>query len=322
MKCINNKILQPLLFFLIITILSTGCSQKTTSPVTDYEKKNYTVAYESVELFATDLCVCNEEILLESFDSTQKFHAVALFDLTEQRMIHANNIHERLHPASTTKIMTLYLALKHGNLADTVTISKNAVSVPSDSSVAGFSEGDQLPLKDVLYSLMLPSGNDSAVAIAEHISGDVESFVALMNKEAYTLGATNTNFVNPHGYPDSAHYTTAYDLYLIFNECISNEQFKEIVGTASYTAAVTTKDGSQKTMTWNQSNQLVNGTLEAPKGVTVIGGKTGTTTESGACLVLYSENSASEGYISIIMGAVTRPVLYDHMVRLISAIEL
>ena len=114
------------------------------------------------------------------------------------------------------KILTLYLALKYGTLSDIVTVSDNAVAVPSDSSVAGLRSGVQLTLEDLLYGLMLPSGNDSAVAIAEHISGSVDAFVELMNKEANALGATNSHFVNPHGYHDENHYTTAYDLYLSF----------------------------------------------------------------------------------------------------------
>ena len=97
------------------------------------------------------------------------------------------------------------------------------MAVPSDSSVAGLRSGVQLTLEDLLYGLMLPSGNDSAVAIAEHISGSVDAFVELMNKEANALGATNSHFVNPHGYHDENHYTTAYDLYLIFNQGILNQ---------------------------------------------------------------------------------------------------
>ena len=101
---------------------------------------------------------------------------------------------------------------------------------------------------------MLPSVNDSAVAIAEHISGSVDAFVQLMNQEAHALGATNSHFVNPHGYHDKDHYTTAYDLYLIFNQGIQNEKFVDIISSPSYTTDIKEPDGSVRSVTWRQSN--------------------------------------------------------------------
>ncbi len=320
MKCIDKKFRRLLVLLLVMLFAFTGCKKQESLPVTAYESDAYQHSLECMDFYADALCVSNEEIQLDTFKPQESFHAAALFDMEEKEVCYADHIHKRLEPASTTKLLTLYTALKYGNLTDTVTISSTATSVPSDSSVAGFSTGDQLTFEDLLYSLMLPSGNDSAVAVAEYISGDVDAFVQLMNKEARNLGATNTNFVNPHGYPAPNHYTTAYDLYLIINQCIQNDIFKEIVSSASHTAKVTTADGSEKTMKWQQSNQLVNGSVEVPKGVTVIGGKTGTTDEAGACLVLYSENSASKGFISIIMGAESKSVLYENMTKLIAAI--
>ena len=225
------------------------------------------------------------------------------------------------------------------------------MAVPSDSSVAGLRSGEQLTLEDLLYGLMLPSGNDSAVAIAEHISGSVDAFVELMNKEANALGATNSHFVNPHGYNDSHHdihedsqsanalgatnshfvnphgyhdenhYTTAYDLYLIFNQGILNQRFIDIISSATYTTDIKEPDGSTRSVTWKQSNLFVNGTRTAPENVTVIGGKTGTTDEAGACLVLYEQDSQSRPYISIVMGAESKNALYNTMDSLLSAIS-
>ena len=185
------------------------------------------------ELFANQLCVSNENVSLNDFEVASSLHAAALFGVDQKKVFLSEHMHDRLFPASTTKILTLYLALKYGTLSDEVTVSKNAVSVPSDSSVAGLREGEQLTLEDLLYGLMLPSGNDSAVAIAEHISGSVDAFVQLMNQEANALGATNSHFVNPHGYHDKDHYTTAYDLYLIFNQGIQNEKFVDIISSPS-----------------------------------------------------------------------------------------
>ena len=180
--------------------------------------------------------------------------------------------------------------------------------------------GDQLTLEDALYALMLPSGNDSAVAIAEHISGTEEEFVRLMNEEANKMGATNTHFVNAHGYQDKEHYTTAYDMYLFLKEALKNETFVEIISAKSYSAYVVSKDGSTRKMTWNQSNKFVNGQRSTPSGITIIGGKTGTTYDAGACLALYGKDSNDKSYIAIIMGASSPRNLYDNMTFLWAAI--
>ena len=105
-----------------------------------------------------------------------------------------------------------YVALKNGNLDDVVTVSANAANQASDSSVCELKEGDKITLRDLLYGLMLRSGNDAAVAIAEHISGSSEEFVVLMNAEAKALGATGSHFVTPNGLHDEEHYSTVYDM--------------------------------------------------------------------------------------------------------------
>lgn len=320
MRCIDKK-RRLLSIILIIVILSAGCISKKEKLVTEYETTNYdTYLYEG-ELFASQLCVSDTNVPLNDFEAASSLHAGALFGMSQQKVFYSEQIHDRLFPASTTKILTLYLALKYGTLSDIVTVSDNAVAVPSDSSVAGLRSGVQLTLEDLLYGLMLPSGTDSAVAIAEHISGSVDAFVELMNKEANALGATNSHFVNPHGYHDENHYTTAYDLYLIFNQGILNQKFIDIISSATYTTDIKEPDGSTRSVTWKQSNLFVNGTRTAPENVTVIGGKTGTTDEAGACLVLYEQDSQSRPYISIVMGAESKNALYNTMDSLLSTIS-
>lgn len=285
-----------------------------------YETLAYNTTVYQAELFATDLCVTNEEVEFESFYTNDDFPGALLFNLKEQEILYAEHVHERLYPASTTKLMTTYLALKYGKLSDMVTVSKKAVDVPSDSSKAYLEVGDQLTLEDLLYSLMLPSGNDSAIAVAEHISGTTEEFVQLMNEEVQKIGATNTHFMNPHGYHDDEHYTTAYDLYLILNECIKYDEFVELISATKRAAVITEADGTQRNVTWSQSNKFVNGSRDIPKGVTIIGGKTGTTYEAGYCLVLYGKDSAGTPYISVIMGSTSSRNLYDNMYFLWAAI--
>ena len=325
-KCINKKRrrrrkrrtgLFLVLILIVGVLIGSFLLKQNEAPVASYEKDNYSSSIYQAALKIDDLCVASDNISSDEFQSEDEFHASALFQVDDAEVVHAKDIHEKLYPASTTKILTAYLALKYGNLEDTITISENAVGVPLDSSRAGLRTGDQLTLEALLYGLMLPSGNDSAVAIAEHISGNVEDFAKLMNTEAKILGATNSNFINPHGYQDENHYTTAYDLYLIFNECIKYEKFQEIVSSSEYHTKITQKNGTYREVTWKQSNQYVNGTHSIPENVNVIGGKTGTTDEAGACLILFSKRNDTP-YISIIMGADSKAVLYENMSELIS----
>jgi D-alanyl-D-alanine carboxypeptidase (penicillin-binding protein 5/6) len=124
-----------------------------------------------------------------------------------------------------------------------------------------------------------------------------------MNNEALALGASDSHFVNPNGMPDEDHYTTVYDMYLIFKEAIRYAEFVEIIQTVSHTAVYSDASGNEVNNVWNNTNRYINGTKEAPDGITVIGGKTGTTGAAGYCLVLYSQNEAGEDIISIVFKA-------------------
>jgi len=155
-----------------------------------------------------------------------------LMEMNTGRVLYAKNPHEKMPMASTTKIMTAILALERGNLSDIVTVSRNASGVEGSSIYLAV--GEQLTLEQLLYGLMLSSGNDAAVAIAEHIGGSVEKFVEMMNQKAKEIGARNTHFMNPHGLHHQDHYTTAYDLALISAYAMKNPKFVEIVSTKYY----------------------------------------------------------------------------------------
>lgn len=300
----------------------SGCSGEPKALVTEFEKAHYnTELYEST-LYAEELCVAETDVALEGYEGDTALHASSLFDLENKNVLYSWQSHERLYPASTTKIMTALLALENGNLEDTVTISKTAAaaSFPSDAQVCGLREGEVWTLEDLLNALLLYSGNDAASAIAEHIAGTEESFVNMMNSRARELMANNTHFTNPHGLHDDEHYTTAYDLYLIFNECIKNEHFVEIISSDSYTAVYTAADGSQQEMTFTPTNLYAKGVVEEPDNVTIVGGKTGTTDEAGCCLILLVRDSQNRPYISIVMGARDKSTLYEDMTSLIEKI--
>lgn len=283
----------------------------------EYEMTHYDQVQGEVPFLSADLCVVSEDINLSGGPDASTFKAAGFFDLTQKETFYAQNIHERVYPASTTKVMTALIALQRGNLDDVVTVSANAANRASDESVCDLKEGDQLTLEDLLIGLLLQSGNDNAVAIAEHIGGSVEDFVEMMNQEAARLMATNTHFVSPHGLQDENHYTTAYDLYLIFNEAIKQEKFMEIIQLDSYTPHITHADGTQAEAKWEASNFYARGEAEKPSKATIVGGKTGTTQKAGNCLILLSKDGQEQPYISVIMGAESKDLLYEDMTTLI-----
>jgi D-alanyl-D-alanine carboxypeptidase len=203
-------------------------------------------------------------------------------------------------------------------LEDVVTVSYNASHITEyGAKLCGFAEGDQIVLRDLLSSFLVYSGNDAGVAIAEHIAGDVKSFAKLMNKEMKKLGAVQSHFVNPHGLHDKNHYTTAYDLYLVFHALAKNQTFLDIVGQSSYTAHFQSADGTDKTLYFTSTDRYLTGRASAPEGITVLGGKTGTTYDAGSCLILYSQAENDTHYISVVLKADGAESLYVQMNHLL-----
>lgn len=300
----------------VIGVLAYRDSQK--NYTAEYERTAYNQKLFEGDMFAENLCVSDSDVALAGFTDNTSLHAAGLFDINEANVLYGYHLYEKLFPANTTKVMTAYVALKYGNLEDTVTVSEHAVDLEWDSSVCGLQAGDTLTLYDLLCGLLLQSGNDAGIAIAEHVSGSEEAFVSLMNEEAKKLGATGTNFTNPHGLQDENHYTTAYDLYLMFNAALQDERFVEILEKTTYSASITGGDGTARTQEWSPTNYYALGEAKAPDGVRVLGGKTGTTDEAGSCLILYSEDIENRPYISIVMGADEKSILYDEMSALLA----
>lgn len=285
----------------------------TSNYTASYETANYNKNLYQGTLFASDLCVASDEVDLDGFTPDTDLHAAGLFNLDEDSVVCGYKLYDRLYPASTTKIMTALLALEHGNPDDVVTVSANATDFNWDESTAGLRSGDKVTLYDLVCGLLLHSGNDCATAIAEYVAGSEQAFADMMNEKALSLGATGTHFSNPHGLHDENHYTTAYDLYLIFNECIKNERFVEIISMDSYTGKLTGADGTVRNQVWTPTQAYGAGTATAPEGVRVLGGKTGTTQQAGNCVILYDEDTSNHPYISVIMGADGTTRLYDQM---------
>ena len=270
---------------------------------------------ELAPLFAEDLCVVTDS---QDGDTSMNAEAGALFNVTDRSVVYSKNTFERLYPASTTKVMTAIIALEEGNLSDQVTVTEDAVITEAGASLCGIKPGDVITMQDLLYGLMMPSGNDAANAIAVHMYGSIDAFADRMNVRARELGATGTHFMNPSGLTDENHYTTAYDL--MFNEAMKLPLFREIIAEDSYTANYQNGAGEAVSKTWTVGNWYQKGERETPAGVSVLGGKTGTTQAAGYCLIMASNDSQDKEYISVVLKSVSRPSLYDNMTNIISKI--
>lgn len=204
--------------------------------------------------------------------------ACVIMDERSGRVLLSHNAETPLPMASTTKVMTALLAIEHGQLDDPVACSRTAFGVPGTSIY--LAEGETLSLREMLYGMMLASGNDAATAIAEHIGGSVEAFCAMMTERAKELGCTDTVFLTPHGLPCEGHYTTAHDLALIAREAMKHDIFREIVGTSRATIPW---EGRSYDRVLNNKNKLLT-TYEGATGI-----KTGYTKKAGRCLVFGAE---------------------------------
>ncbi len=217
--------------------------------------------------------------------------SAVLMDAENGRVLYGKNQNQTMPMASTTKIMTCIIALEYGNLDDVVTVSAYAASMPKVH--LGIREGEQYYLRDLLYSLMLESHNDVAVAIAEHIGGSVEGFSRLMNQKARDLGAYDTNFVTPNGLDAEGHYTTAVDLANIARYGISLPEFIEITNTASY---------SFQSVDQKRQFQVSNKNAFLTQMEGAIGVKTGFTGNAGYCFVGAVQRN-EKTFISVVLAS-------------------
>lgn len=264
-------------------------------------------------LGALALCLA-VAILAQAFKATEaaaaeppqiEAKAAILIDGASGRVLYSKNPHLPLPQASTTKITTAILALEKGNLSDRVRISKRAAETPESS--IWLEEGEELTLEQLLYALMLQSANDAAAAIAEHIGGTQENFVAMMNQRARELGARNTHYANPHGLDDPNHYSTAYDLAVLARYALTLPDFRRIVATPKMT--IPWAGHPWERVLYNRNRLLVG--PDAYPGAT--GVKTGYTRRAGSCLV----GSAKRGDMELIAVVLNSPSMYREVKSLL-----
>lgn len=210
-----------------------------------------------------------------------------LIDADSGQVLYNKNMHEKMYPASTTKILTGLIAVENGNMGDTVTFSHNAVySIERGSSHASISEGEQLTLEQAMYAMSIESANDAANGIGEYLAATAgrSSFAELMNQRAKQAGTLNSNFVNPHGLHDENHYTTAYDLAMIARQCVQYDLFNKIFSAETFSIPPTNKQS--ETRTFHSANWFLNGAFPYDD---IVMSKTGWTQEAEHTMVTCAE---------------------------------
>ena len=266
--------------------------------------------------FADDDLLDNEtidvssEILKTVSDTSSSLDSASLnsracivLDRKSNRIIYGKNEKNKVKMASTTKIMTATIVIENYDLSKTVEISKKAAG--TGGSRLGLKQGDKISVLDLLHGLMLCSGNDAAVALAETVAGGIPEFSDMMNNKAKELGLENTHFESPHGLDSDNHYTTAYDLSLLTNYALNNETFLRIVGTKNYTVTI---NGYPKNIT--NTNELL-GTLNGVYGV-----KTGFTNGANRCLVTACKRNDLD-IICVVLGCDTKNFRTKDSIKLI-----
>jgi len=269
--------------------------------------------------YASDICVVNSDIN-ESDVSFSDTVSAGLFDLNKRETLYAKNVNEQVMPASLTKVMTALVALKHGSLEQVLVAGDDVYVNESGAQKIGLKAGDRMTLDQALHILLIYSANDVANMIASNIAGSIDAFVELMNTEAKAIGATKSHFKNPNGLTAEDHFVTAYDMYLIFNAAMQYDTFSEIINMNHYTTSYLDSKGASKEVDISSTNGFLNGNKAQPSGVTVIGGKTGTTTAAGHCLILLAKDTTANPYIAVVMRDTDSGTLYEDMTQLLKEI--
>lgn len=262
-----------------------------------------------------------EENIVQNIGAEGYF--IASIDRSKSAFTKYHNPFKRMPMASLTKLMTALVVLENcKDLNEKYYVTTDAVDFPKDASLAKLKAGDKVTVKDLLYGLLIPSGNDAAMCLAENLNNSYDNFIITMNNEAERLGALNTHFSNPHGLDAEYHFTTAYDLFLITRELIKYPLFKEITSAKEYEATIEESDGTLRKEVWENTNLFITEELLMSNNVTLLAGKTGNTTNAGNCLVLFTkENESGDEYISVVLNAKSKRNSYYNSNALLSAIK-
>lgn len=268
-------------------------------------------------LFFIQFIFIHTSFAIDNTDINLKIYSPSyiLMEASTGKILAEKNSNETVPPASTTKIMTAILAVENCNLNDIATVSHNSIfSVPASYSIASLKEGEKLTIEQLLNVLLIPSANDAANVIAEHIAGSVEGFSKMMNEKAKELGCKNTNFVNPNGVEADNHYSTAYDLALMGKYAMQSSTIRNIVSKIQYTLPKTNKYNKEDRI-FNTTNDLIrenySNSADNYYYKYANGLKTGYTTEAGSCIVATAKKDNLELIAVVLGGQITNEGLSE-----------
>ncbi len=326
-----KKITNIMLSFILVFSVFTGCGRKEESLANKYNAVINTGndIYSDVPLtytdgFASDIAVIGENAADTAGSEELHSESALLIDATTGNVLFSKNPHKKQYPASTTKVLTSIIALKYADAEAVRKVGNEVIINESNVILCDYRMGDMIPLDIALHGSLMMSGNDAAAVLALFAADSLDDFAELMNKEAAAIGATNSHFVNPHGLYDENHYTTAYDLYLIFNEAIKYDKFVDTISCKKYTNSFIRKTSYGEytiNCTYSNSNQYVTGDIPTPYGITVIGGKAGYTELARRSYVMLAEAGGHQ-YILITMRCDTTAEMYEDLTYLLNRIPV
>ena len=312
--------MRKIILVLLTGIMLTGCGNDNIAYFPYGDSGNTGGAYEvttseaELPLMSDGLCVLSDKNVNNLTDKPS-FNAKSVIVSSDEEAIYSKNCFKKMYPASLTKMMTAYVVFaKEKNLDRTVKIDGESIKISEPlAKKIRLMDGDEVTIRQLLNAALVTSANDAAKALAVAVAGSEEKFAALMNEEAKKIGATHSRFVNSTGLHDTAHYSTLYDLYLIFNELLKNPEFVKIVNQGSYTMKHKNSAGVEVVKTMSSTNQYLAGVMKVPEGYTVIGGKTGTTDEAGSCILMSFKSSSDKKYIVGVLKASDALNLYAQL---------
>ena len=312
--------MRKIILVLLTGIMLTGCGNDKIAYFPYGDSGNTGGAYEvttsvtGLSLMSDGLCVLSDKNVNNLTDKPS-FNAKSVIVSSDEEAIYSKNCFKKMYPASLTKMMTAYVVFaKEKNLDRTVKIDGESIKISEPlAKKIRLMDGDEATIRQLLNAALVTSANDAAKALAVAVAGSEEKFAALMNEEAKKIGATHSRFVNSTGLHDTAHYSTLYDLYLIFNELLKNPEFVKIVNQGSYTMKHKNSAGVEVVKTMSSTNQYLAGVMKVPDGYTVIGGKTGTTDEAGSCILMSFKSSSDKKYIVGVLKASDALNLYAQL---------
>ncbi|MCI5945265.1 MAG: serine hydrolase [Eubacterium sp.] len=315
----KKAFLRILSLLTVICFLITGCGKNPFTLEKTYEE--YYQESQKEEDSGLEGMAANLAVLPAEEQNTSGYYSNDYADLlindTANEVIESYRCFEKVYPASITKIMTALLTLEHGNLDDTITLEHDTVVAEDGAVISTLSKGDTVTVSQVFHTMMIKSANDCAVILAEYVAGSEEKFIDMMNERAKELGATHTHFANTNGLHSPEHFTTAYDLYLIFKEAVKHETFVDTVSMKDFTMTYVNAQGHEVKEYMESTNYYLLNNYPIPTGVVMYGGKTGTTSMAKSCLILMTENDDGERFFSVVLGAKTKEDLYHSMTDLL-----